>query len=207
MNQSRTGCAGFTRLSIWWPAGLLFTAMHRLHSIVRPETPNYLIRRTRSPCSRPRQWEPAHMADETTWMRCLDKRDHVILGEAEVLGAGCLKAMCDTRIYPLGVSGPRRRCRACLKAVHAESDSLSQRIPEQRTRSHVVSGIPEPLTVTSPAFPSSPRGRPYESGIPAESIPQRAGRGSTLSSTVQNNRRGPPAGSCCSPGDMLDTPR
>jgi hypothetical protein len=195
MNQSRTGCAGFTRLSIWCPAGRFYTTRHRLRSIARPETSNYLIRQTRSPCSRLRQWGPAHMADEIMWMRCLDKRDHVILDEAEVLGAGCLKAMCDTRIYPLGVSDPRRCCRACLKAVHAVSNSHSQRIPEQRTRLRFLSEVPESLTVTSSAFFSSLRGRPSESGIPAEPIPQRAGRGSTLSSTIQNNRRGPPPGS------------
>ena len=151
--------------------------------------------------------EPATMTVEVMWMRCLDKRDHVISEGAEVLGAGCLKAICDARIYPLGVSDSRRCCRACLKVVDAASDSRSQRIPEQKTRSRVVSGMREPLTVNLPAFPPSPTGRPSESGIPAESIPQRAGRGSTLSSTVENNRRGPPAGSCCSPGDMLDTPR
>jgi hypothetical protein len=117
------------------------------------------------------------MTVDVTWMRCLDKRDHVIPEETEVLGAGYLKALCDTRIYPLGVSGPRRRCRTCLKAVRAESDSPPQRIPKQKTRSPVVSDMPAPLTVTSPAFPSSPRGRPYESGTPTEPIPQRARQG------------------------------
>jgi hypothetical protein len=156
-----------------------------------------------------RQWEPAHMADEIMWMRCLDKRDHVILDEAVILRAGLLKAACKRRVYLLSVSAkcPRRCCRACLKVVGAVSDSLSQRIPEQRTRLGVVGEVPESLTVTSPAFLSSSRGRPSVSGIPAESVPQRAGRGSTFSSTVQNNRPGPPASCRSSPGDMLGTPR
>ena len=70
------------------------------------------------------------MTVDVTWLRCLDKRDHVICEGAEVLGAGCLKAMCDTRIYPLGVSGPRRRCcRACREAVRVASELASRRVP------------------------------------------------------------------------------
>ena len=67
------------------------------------------------------------------WMRCLDKRDHVIPDGAEYLGAGRLKAACNRRIYPLGVSaeGSRRCCRACKKAAPAVSKSSLQRIPEQ----------------------------------------------------------------------------
>jgi hypothetical protein len=78
--------------------------------------------------------KPSAMTVGATWIRCLDKRDHVICEEAEVLGAGCLKALCDTRIYPLGVSDPRRCCRVCREAVRVASESPPRRIPVQRTR-------------------------------------------------------------------------
>jgi hypothetical protein len=73
------------------------------------------------------------MTVDVMWMRCLDKRDHVICEGAEVLRAGCLKAMCDARIYPLSVSGPRRCCRACREAVRV-AESSTRRVPVQRTR-------------------------------------------------------------------------
>ena len=96
------------------------------------------------------------------WMRCLDKRDHVIPDGAEYLGAGQLKAACNRRIYPLGVSaeGSRRCCRACKKAVPVVSKSPVQRIPEQRTGSGVVSAVREPITADSSACPLRSRGAP-----------------------------------------------
>ena len=127
---------------------------------------------------------------DMTWMRCLDKRDHVIPDGAEYLGAGQLKAACNTRIYPLGVSAesPRRRCRACIKAVRAVSKSPLQRIPDQRTRSRVVSEVREPLMSSSSALPSGPRGTPVREWEP-DRADTPAGRGSTLS--PDHNRRGP----------------
>jgi hypothetical protein len=112
------------------------------------------------------------MTVDVMWMRCLDKRNHVILDEAVILRAGLLKAACKRRVYLLSVSAcPRRCCRACLKVVHAVSDSLSQRIPEQRTRLRVVSEVPESLTVTSPAFPSSTRGARLRVGFRSNQYP------------------------------------
>ena len=118
------------------------------------------------------------------WMRCLDKRDHVIPDGAEYLGAGQLKAACKRPVYLLSVSAesPRRCCRACQNAVRAASKSPLRRVPEQRTRSRVVSEIRALLTANSLAFPLGPGGRPYGSGIPTGPIPRPSGpgRGSTL---------------------------
>jgi hypothetical protein len=72
------------------------------------------------------------MTVNVVWMRCLDKRDHVVSEWVEVLGAGYLKALCDMRIYPLAVSGPHRGCRACIEAIRTALNSLPQRIPEQK---------------------------------------------------------------------------
>ena len=45
------------------------------------------------------------MTVDVTWMRCLDKRDHAICGGPRHW-APDISRHCDTRSYPLDLSGP-----------------------------------------------------------------------------------------------------